>query len=66
MIQMFNEYVRNKSSFRILERNMKMPTWDIDHVNSQSKLYIQIIDYVARAAFRKFERGNSTYYDRIK
>ena len=40
--------------------------YDIFHHTSASSTNLQIVDYVSWAIFRKYERGDSGYYDKVK
>ncbi|MCF6245220.1 MAG: DUF3800 domain-containing protein [Sulfurovum sp.] len=40
--------------------------YDIFHHTSASSANLQIVDYISWAIFRKYERGDSGYYDKIK
>jgi len=40
--------------------------YDIFHHASASSANLQIVDYISWAIFRKYERGEDSYYDKIK
>ena len=63
----FNTYLIDKLSWRqVVEKGSDMPTVDIVHLQSEGEPCLQVADYYAGAAFARYERGNSTYYDMIR
>jgi len=40
--------------------------YDIFHHASSSSANLQIVDYISWAIFRKYERGEDGYYEKIK
>lgn len=63
----FDEYFRNKLDWKqLVEKGRIPPKYLITHENSQNDPCLQIVDYLAGAAFSKFEHGDSQYYDIIK
>ncbi len=53
------EYLKNKE----LDKQIR---YDIFHHASASSANLQIVDYICWAIFRKFERGDDSYYKRIE
>lgn len=63
----FDEYFRNKLDWKqLVEKGRIPPKYSITHENSQNDPCLQIVDYLAGAAFAKFEHGDSQYYNIIK
>ena len=61
----FNDYLHKRKNWletRIGEINLK----SIEHVDSKKEAGIQVADFVAGAAFQKFERGNGEYIEKIQ
>ena len=66
-MQAFNSYLTNKLSWRQeMEKGDEMPIVEIIHEQSEGEPCLQVADYCAGAAFSRFERMNSTYYDLIR
>ena len=52
----FDEYIKQNTAFKV----------DITHENSMYNQCLQATDFIAGAIFRKYESGDSRYYDFIK
>ena len=52
----FDKYIKQKAAFKV----------DITHENSESNKCLQAVDFIAGAIFRKYESGDSRYYNIIK
>lgn len=66
-IDAFNEYLQKKLFWKtFIELGIEPPKAEIQHLNSYEEPCLQIADYIAGATFRKFERGDSKFYDLFK
>lgn len=63
----FNEYCEHKVSFRSWEKDVDIDhRISICHEDSQSVPMLQVADFIAGAVQRKFEMGDSIFYDLIQ
>jgi len=63
----FNKYCEEKTSFRSWEQDKNIDfRITILHQDSKAVPMLQVADYVAGAVQRKFDRGDSSYYDIIQ
>lgn len=51
----FDDYIKQKTAFKV----------DITHENSMYNQCLQATDFIAGAIFRRYESGDSKYYDLI-
>jgi hypothetical protein len=64
---MFDDYLKDKLHWKqVVEKDRKPVRHSITHQNSQGDPCLQAVDYLAGAAFSKFERNDSRYYGMIK
>ncbi|MCS6769742.1 MAG: DUF3800 domain-containing protein [Candidatus Caldarchaeum sp.] len=62
----FERYLKDKMEWKFfVERGRKVPTIRVMHANSQDEVCLQAADFVAGACFRKFERGDASFYQII-
>jgi hypothetical protein len=61
--QAFNDYFRGKLTWKaFIEKNQMPPEHEVKHMDSRNEPCLQAADYVAGAAFSKFEHGDPRYY----
>ncbi|MCS6770104.1 MAG: DUF3800 domain-containing protein [Candidatus Caldarchaeum sp.] len=62
----FERYLQDKMVWKFFkERGHGVPTSKITHMNSQDEVCLQAADYIAGACFRKYERGDDSFYQII-
>lgn len=63
----YDYYFTNKLHWRsLIQGNKKFSRHEVKHVDSRGEVCIQVADYIAGAAYRKFEFSDPTYYNMIK
>lgn len=62
----FDKYFEKKTSWVSSNMGYSSRRVKVNHKNSYDDPCIQAADYIAGAAFRKFERNDSAYYDTLK
>lgn len=63
----YNNYFEDKLYWKALvEQGRIPPKYEVRHVDSRDDECIQIADYIAGAAFRKFEHNDPKYYNLIR
>ncbi len=65
-IERFDKYFEKKTSWVSSNMGYSPRRVKVNHENSYDDPCIQAADYIAGAAFRKFERNDSTYYGMLK
>ncbi len=58
----FDDYIK----MRIEERALFKPRIIISHFDSKNDAGLQVVDFVSWSIFRKYEKGDTEYYDLIK
>jgi hypothetical protein len=60
----FDNYVGLKIWMSV--RTLELPSFSIEHKDSQADPCLQATDYISGACFRKFEYNDAQWYDLIK